>query len=140
MKRFSAKALALLAMTAVLLAALTTAALAAPADVDIASGSITIGDGTYAQGTGEEAPIPEGGLVITGTSDENTIIVAPGAGKTAAFTISDLTLSTESGASLIDVQSGSAEITLSGENALTGSGGVDALIRVSRKKPPTARP
>ena len=134
MKRSSTKALALLAMTAVLLAALTTAALAAPAEpvtVDIEDGPITIGSGTYAQGTGEEAPIPEGGLVITGTSDENTIIVAPGAGKTAAFTISDLTLSTESGASLIDVQSGSAEITLSGENALTGSGGVDALIRVS---------
>ena len=131
MKRFSAKALALLAMTAVLLAALTTAALAAPADVDIASGSITIGDGTYAQGTGEEAPIPEGGLVITGTSDSNTIIVDPGDGETAAFTIDGLTLSTESGARLIDVQSGGAEITLSGENTLTG-GGAGALIRVSK--------
>lgn len=130
MKRSSTKALALLAMTAVLLAALTTAALAAPADVDIASGSITIGDGTYAQGTGEEAPIPEGGLVITGTSDSNTIIVDPGDGKTAAFTISDLALSTESGASLIDVKSGSAVITLAGENTLTG-GGAGALIRVS---------
>ena len=132
MKRSSTKALALLLMTAVLLAALTTAALAAPAEpvtVDIEDGPITIGSGTYAQGTGEEA-IPEGGLVITGTSDKNTIIVAPGAGKTAAFTISDLTLSTESGASLIDVQSGGAEITLSGENALTG-GGAGALIRVS---------
>lgn len=83
MKRSSTKALALLLMTAVLLAALTTAALAAPADVDIASGSITIGDGTYAQGSGE-APIPEGGLVITGTPDSNTIIVDPGDGKTAA--------------------------------------------------------
>ena len=131
MKRSSTKALALLAMTAVLLAALTTAALAAPADVDIASGSITIGDGTYAQGTGEEAPIPEGGLVITGTSDSNTIIVDPGDGETAAFTIDGLTLSTESGARLIDVQSGGAEITLSGENTLTG-GGAGALIRVSK--------
>lgn len=65
--------------------------------------------------------------------------MAPGAGKTAAFTISDLTLSTESGASLIDVQSGSAEITLSGENALTGSGGVDALIRVSDRQELTIR-
>lgn len=129
MKRSSTKALALLLMTAVLLAALTTAALAAPADVDIASGSITIGDGTYAQGSGE-APIPEGGLVITGTSDSNTIIVDPGEGKTAAFTISDLALSTESGASLIDVKSGSAVITLAGENTLTG-GGAGALIRVS---------
>ena len=129
MKRSSTKALALLLMTAVLLAALTTAALAAPADVDIASGSITIGDGTYAQGSGE-APIPEGGLVITGTSDSNTIIVDPGDGKTAAFTISDLALSTESGASLIDVKSGSAVITLAGENTLTG-GGAGALIRVS---------
>ena len=126
MKRSSTKALALLLMTAVLLAALTTAALAAPADVDIASGSITIGDGTYAQGSGE-APIPEGGLVITGTSDSNTIIVDPGDGKTAAFTISDLALSTESGASLIDVKSGSAVITLAGENTLTG-GGAGALL------------
>ena len=133
MKRSSTKALALLLMTVVLLAALTTAALAAPAEpeaVDIEDGPITIGSGTYAQGTGEAAPIPEGGLVITGTSDSNTIIVDPGAGKKAAFTIDGLTLSTESGASLIDVQSGGAEITLSGENALTG-GGAGALIRVS---------
>lgn len=122
MKRSSTKTLALLLMTAVLLAALTTAALAAPAEpvtVDIEDGPITIGDGTYAQGSGE-APIPEGGLVITGTSDSNTIIVDPGDGETAAFTIDGLTLSTESGARLIDVQSGGAEITLSGENALTG--------------------
>lgn len=160
MKRSSTKTLALLLMTAVLLAALTTAALAAPAEpvtVDIEDGPITIGDGTYAQGSGE-APIPEGGLVITGTSDSNTIIVDPGDGETAAFTIDGLTLSTESGARLIDVQSGGAEITLSGENALTG-GGAGALIRVSdgqeltirgegsltlnsgtEKKPPTARP
>lgn len=90
MKRFSTKALALLLMTAVLLAALTTAALAAPAEptgVSIAGGSITIGDGTYTQG-GSTVNIPEDGLVITGTSDSNTIIVNPGAGKTAAFTIS----------------------------------------------------
>ena len=134
MKRSSTKALALLLMTVVLLAALTTAALAAPAEpeaVDIEDGPITIGSGTYAQGTGEAAPIPEGGLVITGTSDSNTIIVDPGAGKKAAFTIDGLTLSTESGARLIDVQSGGAEITLSGENTLTG-GGAGALIRVSK--------
>ena len=134
MKRSSTKALALLLMTVVLLAALTTAALAAPAEpeaVDIEDGPITIGSGTYAQGTGEAAPIPEGGLVITGTSDSNTIIVDPGDGETAAFTIDGLTLSTESGARLIDVQSGGAEITLSGENTLTG-GGAGALIRVSK--------
>ena len=132
MKR-SVRTFAVLLCSLLIAASITATALAAPpepADVDIADGSITIGDGTYTQGTGEEAPIPEGGLVITGTSDSNTIIVAPGEGKTAAFTISGLALSTESGASLIDVQSGSAEITLSGENALTG-GGAGALIRVS---------
>ena len=136
MKR-SVRTFAVLLCSLLIAASITATALAAPtepADVDIADGSITIGDGTYTQGTGSAVTIPEDGLVITGTSDSNTIIVNPGDGETAAFTISGLTLSTATGASLIYVQSGSAEITLAGVNALTGSGGTDAgaLIRVSK--------
>lgn len=136
MKR-SVRTFAVLLCSLLIAASITATALAAPpepADVDIADGSITIGDGTYTQGTGSAVTIPEDGLVITGTSNSNTITVDPGDGETAAFTISGLTLSTATGASLIYVQSGSAEITLAGVNALTGSGGTDAgaLIRVSK--------
>ena len=136
MKR-SVRTFAVLLCSLLIAASITATALAAPpepADVDIADGSITIGDGTYTQGTGSAVTIPEDGLVITGTSNSNTITVDPGDGETAAFTISGLTLSTATGASLIYVKSGSAEITLAGVNALTGSGGTDAgaLIRVSK--------
>ena len=133
MKR-SVRTFAVLLCSLLIAASITATALAAPPEpayVDIAGGSITIGDGTYTQGTGSAVTIPEGGLVITGESATNTITVDPGEGETAAFTINGLTLSTETGASLIDVQSGSAEITLAGTNVLTGGGGTGALIRVS---------
>ena len=135
MKR-SVRTFAVLLCSLLIAASITATALAAPSgptDVNITGGSITIGDGTYTQGTGSAETIPEGGLVITGTSDSNTITVDPGEDNTAAFTISGLTLSTTTGASLIDVKSGSAEITLAGVNALTGSGGTGAgaLICVS---------
>lgn len=134
MKR-SVRTFAVLLCSLLIAASITATALAEPTEptgVNIADGSITIGVGTYTQGTGSAETIPEGGLVITGTSDSNTIIVNPGADNTAAFTISGLTLSTTT-ESLIDVKSGSAEITLAGENKLTGSGGTGAgaLIRVS---------
>ena len=129
--------LSLILVLMLMFAVLTTGALASGAPVatelDIKDGSITIGDGTYTQSSGTEG-ISEGGLVITGESDINTITVDPGEGKTAAFTIENLTLTTESGKSLIDVRSGSAEISLSGTNTLTGGGkGITdgALIRVS---------
>ena len=129
--------LSLVLVLMLMFAVLTTGALASGAPVatelDIKDGSITIGDGTYTQSSGTEG-ISEGGLVITGESDINTITVDPGEGKTAAFTIENLTLTTESGKSLIDVRSGSAEISLAGTNTLTGGGkGITdgALIRAS---------
>ncbi|MGN8896615.1 S-layer homology domain-containing protein [Flavonifractor sp. HCP28S3_F3] len=101
--------------------------------LDIANGSVILENGTYTQGSNEAQEL-SGKLVITGSSDANTIIVNPGADNTATFTIRDLTLSTASGASLIDVQSGEAALTLEGENTLTGGGTgflSGALIRVS---------
>ena len=105
MKR-SVRTFAVLLCSLLIAASITATALAAPTEptgVNIADGSITIGVGTYTQGTGSAETIPEGGLVITGTSNSNTITVDPGDGETAAFTISGLTLSTATGASLIYV-------------------------------------
>lgn len=101
--------------------------------LDIANGSVILENGTYTQGSNGAQELSSK-LVITGSSDANTIIVNPGADNTATFTIRDLTLSTASGASLIDVQSGEAALTLEGENTLTGGGTgflSGALIRVS---------
>lgn len=100
--------------------------------LNIADGSIVLGNGTYTQGNGEELQIPDEGLVISGTSNENTITVDPGEGLEVSFTINGLDLTTSTGASLIDVRSGSAKITLAGENTLTNSAeSMNAVLRVS---------
>lgn len=98
----------------------------------MANGSVVIGRDTYSQGDSEEIPIPADGLVIGGTSDEYTITVDPGQGETAAFSISGLSLTASGDNSLIDIKSGSATITLTGENTLTGVGGnFSAPLRIS---------
>lgn len=105
-----------------------------PLTLDIADGSITLTATTVQQGGGEAQDIPAAGLVITGTSDVNTIVADAGAGQTASFTISDLSLSTATGASLIDIRSGAACVTLAGANTLTGGGtgfSDGALLRVA---------
>lgn len=100
--------------------------------LNIADGSIVLGNGTYTQENGEELQIPDEGLVISGTSNENTITVDPGEGLEVSFTINGLDLTTSTGASLIDVRSGSAKITLAGENTLTNSAeSMNAVLRVS---------
>ena len=100
--------------------------------LDMANGSVVIGRDTYSQGDSEEIPIPADGLVIGGTSDEYTITVDPGQGETAAFSISGLSLTASGDNSLIDIKSGSATITLTGENTLTGAGGnFSAPLRIS---------
>lgn len=100
--------------------------------LDMANGSVVIGRDTYSQGDSEEIPIPVDGLVIGGTSDKYTITVDPGQGETAAFSISGLSLTASSDSSLIDIKSGSATITLTGENTLTGAGGnFSAPLRIS---------
>lgn len=104
------------------------------APLDVAAGAIVIGDGTYTQGGGEAQQIPAQGLVITGTAADQTITVDPGEGKTAAFTIRDLTLTAATDVPLIDVRSGSAVITLAGTSTLT-AGTVtrySALVRVAQ--------
>lgn len=57
----SVRTFAVLLCSLLIAASITATALAAPrepADVDIADGSITIGDGTYTQGTGSAVTIP----------------------------------------------------------------------------------
>lgn len=90
--------------------------------LDIAEGSVIIGNGTVTQANGEPIEIPEEGLTLTGQSAENTVTINPGSGNTALLTVNGLELQTSTGASLIDVQSGTAVITLSGTNSLAGGG------------------
>ena len=100
--------------------------------LNIADGSISLGNGTYKQGEAKPVAIPEDGLVITGTSTENTITVDPGEGNMVAFIISGLTLETAEEKNLIDIQSGNVTLTLEGENALSNkTGGEKAVVHVS---------
>lgn len=117
---------------ALLLGLCMFATAASPLELDLADGTVTIGDGTVTQGSGAPQAIPEDGLVLTGTSSTNTIVVNPGAGKEADFAIRDLHLTTTSSSSLIDIQSGSVVITLAGENTLRNeAGGEKAVVHVS---------
>ena len=100
--------------------------------LNIADGSISLGNGTYKQGEAKPVAIPEDGLVITGTSTENTITVDPGEGNMVAFIISGLTLETAEEKNLIDIQSGNVTLMLEGENSLSNkTGGEKASVRVS---------
>ena len=115
-----------------------TPAAGEPLSLDIGDGDIIVTDNVVEQG-GSSQSMAADGLRITGTSQTHTVTVkSAGGGTSVPLVLDNLTLSNESGKSLIDIQSGSATITLSGSSTLTGGGATqvdeqyvgNALVRV----------